>query len=56
MPRAIPVPIRRGPTTPTRAGSLADASVDPTEAKCGTTLIVAPGARDQLEQRRRRLV
>jgi len=36
MPRAIPVPIRRGPTTPTRAGRLADASVDPTEARKAT--------------------
>src|SRR5262249_40576592 len=32
-----------------------DASVDPTEAKCWTSAIIAPGARYQLEPRRRRL-
>src|SRR5215813_4954663 len=41
-----PVAVRRiarfGPTTPTRAGRLADASVDPTEARCAKRLPSVP--------------
>src|SRR5262245_8164162 len=50
---------RVGPTTPTRAGRLADASVDPTEARCaivkgraGRSRRADDGAQAQVDVRR----